>query len=81
MSFSAALPAAEYRNGFKNPSGLFPASISLSLIKEMMEAKTGVDADVPESVCQPGRWSRIMKFNPNAETSGCELWVDHIRFS
>lgn len=73
MSFRADLPAAEYRKGFKNPNGLFPASMSLSLIKEMTEAKTGVEADVPESVCHPGRWSRIWKSTPNAETSGYEM--------
>ena len=27
-SFNAALPAAEYKNGFKNPSGLLPAATS-----------------------------------------------------
>lgn len=50
-SFRALAPAAEYKNGFKNPNTFFPAASRRSLISAMKLANVGVDALVQATLC------------------------------
>lgn len=43
-----------YRTGLRKPTGLLPAFSLASLIKVMMDANTGVDAEVPTAQFQLG---------------------------
>lgn len=69
ISFNAALPWLEYKNGLRKPIVGLPAAISLSFNKAMMDAKTGEDAEVPltASAIPP---TIISKEEPCAATSG-----------
>ena len=69
MSLSAAAPAAEYRNGLRNPSAGFPTDKSWSLSNEITLAKIGLAQLVPEtSTISPS--TTICTFSACADTSG-----------
>ena len=56
MSLNAT-EAFEYSKGFKNPSGLLPATSSRSLTSAMMLANVGLDALVPvKPYPRPPEW-------------------------
>ena len=69
ISFSAAEPTSEYRNGFKNPSGLRPTLTSSSFKREMTLAKIGLEQLVPATRTEPPA-SMISTLWPIAATSG-----------
>lgn len=66
VKVDAAIP---YKNGFRNPSGLLPVPMSLSLMRDITLAKMGVEQLVPP-VSHSSCFQKISTFSPIAATSG-----------
>lgn len=62
ISFNADAPV-EYKNGFRNPKGLFPAAISSSFNSAITLAKMGEAHEVP-STNTPSSWKAISISTP-----------------
>ncbi len=69
MSLSAAAPAAEYRNGLRNPSAGCPTDKSWSLSNAITLAKIGLEQLVPETT-SISLSTTISTFSACADTSG-----------